>query len=560
MNRRFLILSLSLVLLAALVGAVVQKGFGKSRSASGKPPTADEVVDDYHEALNIVTDNYNGEVNYEKAAQTSIQGMLSVLDPHSSFFTASEYKKLQEDQASRFFGIGVSILQHRDGVYIQAVFPETPAERAGLKYGDRIVEVDGKDAREWSSSEVSRNVRGPFGENVRVKIERPGSASPLDLVLTRDGVPSPSIRNYFMIRPGVGYIGLTGGFQQTTDDELGEALAKLKAQGMNQILLDLRGNPGGIFDQALKVSSRFIPHGKVITSVKGRTDYSTPKVEYSTGKDLEDLPLVVLINHGSASASEIVAGAIQDHGRGFLVGQTSFGKGLVQHVYRLLGNTGLTLTVARYYTPYGRSLQRDYSNGSLYEYYFQHDEDDEVASPSPSRTNPTPPVVVATPAPTPPGPGVKTAGGRILYGGGGIQPDLVVKPETASPVRGRIAEEAFYFARQLVSGQVPGLNAFRIDKLTVGHDLRDSEYAIGDDVIAAFKTFAQNDPHSGLKPEQIDAEVAFARVRIRSEVVTAAYGIEAGQRVLLEIDNQVIRGIESFPDAVKLNALANSGN
>jgi carboxyl-terminal processing protease len=561
MNKRFLIISLGLIIAATLIGGLIQKGFGKSHSAPGKPPSADEVVDDYHEALTLVTENYAGEINYEKAAQTSIQGMLWVLDPHSSFFTATEYEKLQEDQSSRFYGVGVSILQHRDGVYVQAVVPETPAERAGLKYGDRIIEVDGKDAREWSSSEVSRNVRGPFGENVRIKVERAGAAAPLEFVITRDAVPSPSIRNFFMIKPGVGYIGLTGGFQKTTDDELGFAIAKLKTQGMNQLVLDLRGNPGGILEQAIKVASRFIPHGEVITSVKGRTEYSVPEVYRSIGKDTENFPLVLLINHNSASASEIVAGAIQDHGRGYIVGQTSFGKGLVQHVYRLLGGTGLTLTTARYYTPYGRSLQRDYSNGSLYDYYVQHDDDDPATAPAPSKpnSNQPPPIATPTPTPTPTGPGIATAGGRMLYGGGGVQPDQIVKPESGTVLRGRIAEAAFYFTRQLVAGLIPGPTGYTVSKPTLGHDLRDNEYVIGDDVVTAFKTFVGSDPKFGLKPEQIDAELAFTRVRIRSEVVTAAFGIEAGNRVLLEVDNQVLRGIEAFPDAKRLSDLVHGG-
>lgn len=561
MNRRFLIFALGLIIVATLAGGLMRKGFGKSRSVTGKPPTAEEVVDDYNEALSLVTENYAGEINYEKATQTSIQGMLWVLDPHSSFFTATEFEKLQEDQSSRFYGIGVSILQHRDGVYVQAIVPGTPAERAGLKYGDRIVDVDGKDARDWSSSEVSRNVRGPLGMNVRIKVERAGAPAPLEFTITRDAVPLPSIRNYFMIKPGTGYIGLTGGFQQTTDRELGEAISKLKSQGMTQLVLDLRGNPGGILDQAIKVASRFIPHGKVITSVKGRSDYSTPKVEYSIGTNTEDMLLVVLINHNSASASEIVAGAIQDHGRGYIVGETSFGKGLVQHVFRLLGGTGLTLTTARYYTPYGRSLQRDYSNGSLYDYYVQHNDDDPATAPAPTKpgTDQPPPVVKPTPAPTPTGPGIQTAGGRTLYGGGGVQPDLVVKPESATIARGRIAEAAFFFTRQLVSGQIAGLDGYRINKPTFDHDLRDSEYPIGDDVIAAFKAFVLSDPTLALKPEQIDADLAFARVRIRSEVVTAAFGIEAGNRVLLEVDNQVMRGIESFPDAKRLTDVIASG-
>ncbi|MEO6392494.1 MAG: S41 family peptidase [Pyrinomonadaceae bacterium] len=548
MKRWLVLIALGFVMITTVVGGLARRGLGKSTGPSGSQVSLDEVVTDYEEALGLVTENYAGEINFEKATQTSIQGMLYVLDPHSSFFTAAEFAKLREDQSSRFYGIGVSILQHRDGVYVEAVVRNTPAERAGLRFGDRIVEVDGKDSRDWSSSEVSRNVRGPFGEMVTVKVERAGNAEPISFKIQRDAVPLPSIRNYFLIKPGVGYIGLTGGFQQTTDEELGAAITALKAQGMTQLVLDLRGNPGGILEQAIKVSSRFIAHGKVITSVRGRTEYSEPEIYHSIGKATEDFPLVVLINHNSASASEIVAGAIQDHGRGYIVGQTSFGKGLVQHIFYLMGGTGLTLTTARYYTPFGRSLQRDYSNGSIYEYYVQHGESDG-----------SPPPATPTPTPTPSGPAITAAGGRVLYGGGGVSPDLEVKPESATTERGRIADAAFYFTRQLVAGQIAGINEYRIGKTTYGHDLRDSDYVVSDELINAFKAFAAHDPKLGLTAENIDAALVFSKVRIRSELITAAFGIEAGNRVLLETDNQVLRGIESFPAAKQLSDLVKSG-
>ena len=310
--------------------------------------TADNIENDYSEAVTTVSNNYAGDIDYEKATQAAIQGMLFTLDPHSVYFPYSEFKKLKEDQDSRFYGIGVTILQHRDGVYVQSTVEGTPAARAGLKYGDRIVEVDGKDAREWSSEQVSKNVRGARGEPVRIKVERVGSEAGQYFTIVRDSVPLPSIRNEFMIRPGTGYVGLTGGFNHTTDDELRESLATLKAQGMHQLILDLRNNPGGLLDQAIDVSSEFLPRDQVVVSVKGRSEYSQPIVYRSKGSDPEDVPLVVLINRNTASASEIVAGAIQDHGRGLIVGETSFGKGLVQKVFQLPFNTGLTLTTARY--------------------------------------------------------------------------------------------------------------------------------------------------------------------------------------------------------------------
>nr|MBA3322238.1 S41 family peptidase [Pyrinomonadaceae bacterium] len=332
---------------------------------------------DFNEALALVSDNYADEIDYEKASQAAIQGMLWTLDPHSTFFTRAEFERLKQDQDSEFYGIGVSILRHRDGVYVQSPVANTPAARAGLRFGDRIVEVDGKDAREWTSEQVSKAVRGERGERVTLKIERAGELVPLYFTVVRDAVPLPSIRTAFIIRPGTGYIALAGGFTHTTGDELEEALAHLQKQGMRQLVLDLRNNPGGLLQESIKVASQFLPRGEVIVSVRGRGANSQTQIYKNTDYDPEDFPLVVLINRNSASASEIVAGAIQDRGRGLLVGETSFGKGLVQRVFQLPYGTGLTLTTQKYYTPYGRSIQRDYSSGSIYDYYVRHDPNDE---------------------------------------------------------------------------------------------------------------------------------------------------------------------------------------
>ena len=323
MTRKFGIVALAVIISATIAGGVADVARKRAKSPARGPSrviASRDVVDDYQEAVRVVGTEYSGEVDYEKATQAAIQGMLTNLDPHSMYFPRVEFNKLKEDQDSRLIGIGVTILRHRDGVYIQSAVEGTPAARAGLRYGDRIVEVDGKDARDWTSEQVSKNVRGERGEPVRVKIERAGSQAPLTFTIVRESVPLPSIRNAYMIRPGTAYIGLTGGFQHTTGDELREAFGRLKAQGMRQIVLDLRGNPGGLLDQAIEVASEFLPRGQTVVSVRGRTEYKEPYVYRSTGTDPEDFPLVVLINRNSASASEIVAGAIQDHGRGIIVG------------------------------------------------------------------------------------------------------------------------------------------------------------------------------------------------------------------------------------------------
>ena len=559
MSKRFLITGGAVILIAALVGGTIGRSIRFRNSVPAKGAVSyTEAVDierDYKEAVDAISDGYAGDIDYEKATQAAIQGMLSTLDPHSMYFPFNEFKKLKEDQDSRFYGIGVTIVPHRDGVYIQSAVEGTPAGKLGLRYGDRILEVDGKDAREWSSEQVSKKVRGGRGEEVTIKVERAGSEAPLYFTIIRDSVPLPSIRNAYMLRPGTGYVGLTGGFQSTSDEELREAITKLKNQGMRQLILDVRGNPGGLLNQAIDVASEFLPRGQVVVSVKGRTEYSEPIVYKSSGSDPEDVPLVILINRGSASATEIVAGAIQDHGRGLLVGETSFGKGLVQKVFQLPFNTGLTLTTARYYTPYGRSLQRDYSSGSLYDYYTRHDEEEKkpVTSGSPAPRSTVTPLTQQSPSPHPPsGPAVKTAAGRVFYGGGGITPDIDVKPLIYSPLRNRISEAAFQFTRQLAAGLVTGLEAYKVEKVQYGRNPKPGDYPINEQVVEAFRNFVRTDTLSQLTTAQVDGDIDFVKLRLREEIVTAAFSNDAGARVLLDSDPQVLRALEALPEAKRL--------
>jgi carboxyl-terminal processing protease len=530
MKGKFAFGAIIIVFLGALFGGL----FGRLPSISADSTiTSGKIISDYREALDVIDKNYVGAVDHEKVSDSSIQSMLWTLDPHSSFFTREEFRKLSEEQASQFYGIGVSILQHRDGVYVQSVIPNTPAEKAGLRYGDRFVQIEGKDAREWSSAEVSKNVRGPRGTAVKLRVERASASSPVDYEIVRGGVPLPSIRNYFMMENGVGYIGLTGGFQETTAAELDDAIAQLSKQGMKSLLLDLRGNPGGLLPQAIDVVGRFVPSGQTVVSVKGRSRYANAQELRTDGGQTANFPLVVLINGSSASASEIVAGAVQDYGRGLIVGTDSFGKGLVQRVFPLPYGTGLTLTTARYYTPFGRSLQRDYSSGSIYEYYTHQDNDEETETDA---------------KPKPAGVPVKTANGRVLYGGRGIEPDIKVPALRYTPLRFRINDAAFYFVRQLVAGRVSGFESYKVEKqnqsLTVPDTLQ-----VSDKLFEAFRNYTLASKESGLTAENLSSQIDFARMRLRQEIATANYSNEAGIQVLLQSDPQVLKGIESMPEA-----------
>ena len=535
MNRNFAIGAVILVVVGAVFGGL----FGRlsSSTSADSSVTAGRIVADYTEALDVIDKSYAGNIDHEKIADSSIQSMLWTLDPHSSFFTRDEFRKLYEEQASQFYGIGVSILQHRDGVYVQSVIPNTPADKAGLRYGDRFIQVDGKDATEWSSAEVSKNVRGKGGTPVKVKVERASSNAPLEFEIVRGGVPLPSIRNYFMLPNGVGYVGLTGGFQETTSDELSDAIKDLQKQGMKSLVLDLRGNPGGLLPQAIDVVGKFVPSGQTVVSVKGRARYAKTQELRSNGGQVENFPLVIMINGGSASASEIVAGAIQDYGRGVIVGTESFGKGLVQRVFQLPYDTGLTLTTARYYTPYGRSLQRDYSSGSIYDYYSH--QDDPTATSEDGK-------------PKPAGSPVTTPNGRVLYGGRGIEPDIKVAAMEYNALRSRINDAAFYFTRQLVVGKIAGFENYKVDRQSQSPTLPSNALQINDKLFEAFRNFTIADKKSGLRAENVNSQMDFVKTRLREELATANYSNEAGIQVLLEVDPQILKAMEAMPEARRL--------
>ncbi|MFV0387414.1 MAG: S41 family peptidase [Pyrinomonadaceae bacterium] len=547
MNRFFLVFALILLATGAVLGGLFGR-VPKASNSKNKAVTAESITADYDEAVEVIDKNYGGKVDHEAVLDSSVQRMLWTLDPHSSFFTQAELTKLFEEQQSEFAGIGVSILQHRDGVYVQSVVPGTPADKGGLHYGDKFIEVDGKSAESWTSSEVSKNVRGKLGSPVNVKVERAGSKKPLDFTIVRGGVPLPSIRNYFMLNKETGYVGLSGGFQETTAQELDQAIANLQKAGMKNLLLDLRGNRGGLLPQAIEVTSRFIPRGQTVVSVRGRSKYMDSRDLRAVGGTVHQFPLVLLIDGGSASASEIVAGAIQDYARGLIVGTESFGKGLVQKIFQLPYGTGLTLTTARYYTPFGRSLQRDYSNGSIYEYY-THQSALEAATGEKKD-----PKDAETPLPNakPKGKPIKTAGGREYYGGEGIDPDLNVPPLAFNDLRFRISEDAFFFTRELAAGNVAGFEDYKTEKQTFQTYLEPNEAVITSALFNAFLAFVDKDLNDGLTSANVRSQNDYAKMRLREQIATAKYSSEAGYQVLLEGDPQVLSGVQAIPQSAKL--------
>jgi carboxyl-terminal processing protease len=541
-----LILSLitpSFVLAQRPSGVLDGRGQGR-RPRPAPDPKVQSIQRDFDEALKMIQEQYvdGKKLNYNDVFKSSIIGMLRSLDPHSNYYDREEFEELKTDQRSEYFGIGASIqnflYKDQADTYITATFDASPAGRAGLRYGDRIVEVDGVPMTGKSSLEVRDKIRGPRGSTVKLTLERAATKLIEKVEIVRDAVPQPSIPDAYLLRPAVGYIDMTRGFNYTTTDELIDAIERLQAKGMKSLVLDLRNNPGGFLDQAIHVAEVFLPSGQRILTQKGRNGYRDNTFE-SKNSSPNNTPLVILINEQTASASEIVAGAMQDHDRALIVGQTSFGKGLVQSIIPLDYGAGLTLTSAKYFTPSGRLIQRDYSNGGFYDYYthgagVSRDPKREPARPS--------------------GPEKKTDTGRAVYGGGGIMPDENVDPRTVNLTQRRMLSPIFSFVRELVNGRIAGLESNRIGRgIVFDHELRADEYRITNDIVRAFREFVEKDPAYRITPAMVDRYRSYVELELRFNIVTAAYGRVTGDRVFITTDDpQVSKAVDVLPKARNL--------
>jgi len=541
-----LILSLvapSLVLAQRPSGVLDGRGPGR-RSRAASDPKIQSIQRDFDEALKLIQEQYieGKKLNYNDVYKSSIIGMLRSLDPHSNYYDRDEFEELKTDQRSEYFGIGASIqnfiYKDQAETYITATFDGSPAGRAGLRYGDRIVEVDGVPMAGKTSLEVRDKIRGPRGSTVKLTLERAASKLVEKLEIVRDAVPQPSIPDAYLLRPGVGYIDMTRGFNYTTTDELIDAIDRLQAKGMKSLVLDLRNNPGGFLDQAIHVAEVFLPNGQLILTQKGRNGFRDNTFE-SKNSSPYTTPLVILINEQTASASEIVAGAMQDHDRALIVGQTSFGKGLVQSIIPLEYGAGLTLTSAKYFTPSGRLIQRDYSNGGFYDYYTHG----AGVARDPKRE-----------PPKPSGPEKKTDTGRAVYGGGGIMPDENVNPRTVNLTQRRMLSPIFSFVRELVNGRVEGLETSKIaGGIAFDHDLKSDEYRITDPIFRAFREFVAKDPAYRITPAMVDRYRSYVELELRFNIVTAAYGRVIGDRVFITTDDpQVSKAVDVLPKARNL--------
>jgi carboxyl-terminal processing protease len=516
------------ILLSALAGGV----FGRSALA-----TEDRLPDHYRTftaALSVIQANYAEPVEADRLVYGAINGMLQTLDPHSSFMDPKSYARMREQQEGRYYGLGLSIVAIDGDITVSRVFEGSPAYQQGVRRGDVIAEIEGDTAKGVTTDEAVRKLRGPKGTFVNIGIRRKSLDDIIPMRVMRDEISIPSIKAAFMMDEQTGYVKVED-FAEHTDEDLGKALDQMTAKGMKRLVLDLRGNPGGQLDQAIRISNRFVPRGSMIVYTRGRVSNADQDYRATENGSYLDLPVVVLVNRNSASASEIVSGALQDHDRGYVVGETTFGKALVQSVYRVSQGAGLALTTARYFTPSGRMIQRPW-DGTFDEYltYTMREQNDRQHTPEQEK---------------------QTMGGRKVYSGGGIEPDK----RFDGPIEGFNPTR---FGRSLFARQ---LFASYAEQFTAEGDTRPGAqgknrrvvrngFTVDDEMIEDFKQFIIGRKMT-IDEESWAKDKEFIRAMIRYEIDVPIFSVAVAQQHLIEADPQAKFALSQFPEAVKLTEM-----
>jgi carboxyl-terminal processing protease len=480
----------------------------------------------YSDLLTAAHARYGADVTYRDLVYASIQGMLRTLDPHTNFLSPENFAQMREKQQSSFFGLGILVGMRGGRLTVISPIEGTPASRLGIRAGDVIDLIEGEPTSKMTIDEAVGKLKGPKGTAVHISILRAGLPEPLQLTVVRDEIPQTTVRYAYLIAPETGYIAISD-FARSTGDEVARALAELHRQGMKRLILDLRNNGGGLLDQAVDVGDQFLPKGASIVETRGRTRDSRQSFTAAGSHPPFGLPLVVLVNSGTASASEIVSGAIQDHDVGLIVGTPTWGKGLVQTLYNLPYGAGLALTTAKYYTPSGRLIQRDYH--SYFDYYTRAD-----VEPSGHGAG-KPPAHREV---------FHTDVGREVYGGGGITPDVEVQPAEVPPyLQFLLAHAAFLNFGVEYAGSHPDL----------GRDWK-PEPEVAEEFgrwLVEHKIDTRDDVTRGLAGP---ADRVFALRQIRAEALASKFGIQASHQVLAEGDAQIQAALGLFPKAAELLA------
>jgi carboxyl-terminal processing protease len=521
------------VLLAVALSAVLGGALGRRVLA-----TDDKVPEHYKTfgaALSAIQSNYVNDIDSDRLVYSAIRGMLGTLDPHSSFFDPKEYAQMRERQEGRYYGLGITIASIDGDIVAQSVFEGSPAYKVGVRRGDAIAKIGGEDAKGWSTEQAMLKLRGPKGTTVHIDVRRRGYTQPIGLDVTRDEVHILTVPAYFMLDATTGYIQMRD-FGENTDREVKQALRDLTAKGMRRLLFDIRQNPGGPLDQAIKVANEFLPRGKMVVYTRGRTSNSDQDYRATDEGEFTNVPVVAMVNRNSASASEIVTGALQDHDRAYIVGETTFGKALVQSVYRISNGAGLALTTAHYYTPSGRLIQRPW-DATFDEYLSYSSREQDANKPhSPSDLK-------------------RTDAGRPVYSGGGIEPDrhIAGQYEGFNPTPfGRTL-----FLRQEFENYAQKFSAegdTRIAQQSTGRQIVSPNFAVTDAMLADFREHLKSE-RIKLDDQAFQKDLPFIKAMIRFRIDEVVFGLAEAKRHLLVDDPQAQLSISLFSEAEKLNGI-----
>jgi carboxyl-terminal processing protease len=516
-KRRLSLFIPALVLFCALIGGI----YGPRVQVASAASSDDDVkagLTQFTKVYSTVEQNFADPVSPDKAIyKGAIPGMLRTLDPHSNFFDPKDFEGLREDQRGRYYGVGMSVQGRNGKTIVVAPFVGSPAYKAGLRPGDIIIEVNDKSTEGLDSTKVADLLKGPKGTAVQIKVAREGYDKPVIFNIVRDEISRKSVPEAFLLKPNIGYVRIEQ-FNETTGREFEDAMKDLDEDHLKGLVLDLRGNPGGLLTEAVSVVDHLIPKGDVVVSHKGRAS-AEHVYTARNGNHGRSYPIVVIVNRNSASASEIVSGALQDHDRAWILGDNTFGKGLVQTVYPLIENTGLTLTTAKYYTPSGRLIQRDYSNVSFFDYYYKTN----------TATRNMADVKM-------------TDSGRTVYGGGGISPDEKFTPEKLTPF------ETELYVKFAWGGFTQHYFALHRDKLPAGWNA---------------DTKTMDEFHQWLLDQKVEfSEADFTRDydkvrrRLQSEIYKTAFSVDEAMMYDTRTDPEVEAAVTALPKAEALLAQA----
>jgi carboxyl-terminal processing protease len=512
------------VVVCALVGGL------SGRGALAQDKESDQLKV-FTSALHAIEQNYVGEVESDRLVYSAITGMLQTLDPHSNFMDPRSYAQMRERQEGRYYGLGISIQVLDGDITVFTVFEGSPAYQKGIRRGDVIAKIENEDTKGWQTEQAVGKLRGPKGTTVRISLRRTGYDKLIDLDVPRDEVRMPTIPAAVMLDTTTGYIRLQD-FGESTDQELGRALRDLTQQGMKRLVFDLRENPGGALDQAIKVSNRFLPRGDLIVYTRGRAPNSDQDYRATENSDYLNLPMITLVNRNSASASEIVSGALQDHDRSLVVGETTFGKALVQSVYKVSQNAGAAITTAKYYTPSGRLIQRPWD--STFDDYLTY----RYRVQDPNKAHNAQDLKY-------------TDAGRKVYSGGGIEPDKRFDGEVEGYNPSRFARTLY--ARNLFDTFAQRFSRRGDTRIAPNGSARDlaPDFEVTDEMLTEFKALAQKAP---IKWDEAawQKDVEFIRAMIHREIDVDLFGVAAAYKNMAKRDPQLQYALTQFPEAQQL--------